>query len=185
KDAFTVIPASVRMTVAPDHGRQGETLTVTINGQNTHFQNGVTEASFGDDISVGREDAGKFGPVVVSSPTRATVQIHIEGDADAVDRNIVVRTRQERLTLKDGFTVLPAPPQFTLSQDTGKPGQTLTITINGVNTHFRQGTTQAKFGAAISVGDGKAGAYGSVTVNSPTRETARLVIAADADTDDR
>src|SRR3989442_2893293 len=182
KDAFTVTPAPVRMTVSPDRGRQGETLTVTITGQNTHFQNGVTEANFGDDISVGGEDAGRFGPVVVSSPTRATVQIHIESDADAGERKIAVRTRQERLTLRDSFTVLPAPLQFTLSQNSGRQGETLTITIDGANTQFRQGATEVRFGAGISVGDGP-GAYGPVTVNSPTRATARIVIGNDADTD--
>src|SRR6266446_7938584 len=117
KDAFTVSDVPLRFTVSPDRGRQNETLTVTITGQNTHFQNGITEAKFGDDISVGGEDAGRFGPVVVSSPTRATVQIRIESDADAGERKIAVRTRQERLTLRDSFTVLPAPLQFTLSQN--------------------------------------------------------------------
>src|SRR6267142_468301 len=185
KDAFTVTPAPVRMTVTPDRGRQGETLTVTITGQNTHFQNGVTEANFGDDISTGGEDAGGFGPVVVSSPTRATVQIHIESDAGASERKVVVRTRQERLTLRDGFTVLPAPPQFTLSQNSARQGETLTITIDGANTQFRQGITEVRFGAGISVGDGRPGAYGPVTVNSPTRATARIVIDNDADTDAR
>src|SRR6266850_4071733 len=185
KDAFTVTPAPVRMTVTPDRGRQGETLTVTITGQNTHFQNGVTEANFGDDISTGGEDAGGFGPVVVSSPTRATVQIHIESDAGASERKVVVRTRQERLTLRDGFTVLPAPPQFTLSQNSARQGETLTITIDGANTQFRQGITEVRFGAGISVGDGRPGAYGPVTVNSPRRATARIVINNDADTDAR
>src|SRR6266850_2190184 len=185
KDAFTVTPAPVRMTVTPDRGRQGETLTVTITGQNTHFQNGVTEANFGDDISTGGEDAGGFGPVVVSSPTRATVQIHIESDAGASERKIVVRTRQERFTLMDGFTVLPAPSRFTLSQNSGRQGETLTITIDGTNTQFRQGTTEVRFGAGISVGDGRPGAYGPVTVNSPRRATARIVIGNDADTDIR
>src|SRR6267142_1196265 len=185
KDAFTVTPAWVRMTLAPDRGRQGETLTVTITGQNTHFQNGVTEANFGDDISTGGEDAGGFGPVVVSSPTRATVQIHIESDAGASERKVVVRTRQERLTLRDGFTVLPAPPQFTLSQNSARQGETLTITIDGANTQFRQGITEVRFGAGISIGNGRPGAYGSVAVNRPTRATAHIVIGNDADTDIR
>src|SRR6267142_1825527 len=185
KDAFSVTPASARMNVTPDRGRQGETLTVTITGQNTHFQNGVTVANFGDDISTGGEDAGGFGPVVVSSPTRATVQIHIESDAGASERKVVVRTRQERLTWRDGFTVLPAPHQFTLSQNSARQGETLTITIDGANTQFRQGTTEVRFGAGISVGDGRPGAYGPVTVNSPTRATAHIVIRGDADTDVR
>src|SRR6267142_3602573 len=185
KDAFTVTPAPVRMTVAPDRGRHGETLTVTITGQNTHFQNGVTEANFGDDISVGGQDAGRFGPVVVSSSTRATARIHIETDADAIERKVVVRTNRERLTLRDGFTVLPAPPQFILSKNSGRQGQTLTITINGANTHFVQGTTEVRFGAGISVGNGRPGAYGPVTVNSPTQATAVIVIDDDAETDVR
>jgi RHS repeat-associated protein len=185
KDGFTVTAPPVRLTLTPDRGLQNNTLTVTITGQNTHFQNGVTEASFGDDISVGGEDAGKFGRLSVTSPTRATVQIHIEGDADPNERKVVVRTRDERVTLKDGFTVVPAPPPITLAPTTGRQGQTLTVTINGQNTHFRQGTTEARFGKGISVGNGKTGAYGSVTVNSATRATASIVIDDDADTSDR
>ena len=158
--------------------------------------NCVTEAKFGEGISGGGGVDSEFGSVTVTSPTRATARITIAEDADLDERNVTfvcsridsllrIRTRQERFALKDGFTVAPAPPQFTLSPSAGRQRQALTITITGQNTRFRQESTQASFGAGISVGDGKAGEFGSVTVNSPTQATARIVIDEDADPDDR
>jgi hypothetical protein len=67
-----------------------------------------------------------------------------------------------------------------VSPNSGKVGQTLRVTIIGSHTHFVQGSTQASFGAGISVGGAADGQPGPVTVTSPTRATAHLVISATA-----
>src|SRR5438132_1554949 len=141
-------PAAL-VSMTPNRGQQGQTITVTIIARDTQFIPGVTEAKFGDGISVGGGAEGDFGPVTVTSPTGATAQITIADDADLDERNVVVRTRQERIPLKDAFTVTPAPVRMTVAPDRGRQGETLTITIDGANTQFRQGATEVRFGAGI------------------------------------
>ncbi len=77
---------------------------------------------------------------------------------------------------KSTLTINPAPGITTLSPNTGVNGQTLAVAITGVLTNFVQGSTQANFGAGISVGGAPEGAPGPVTVTSATTATAQLRI---------
>jgi hypothetical protein len=80
------------------------------------------------------------------------------------------------------LTLNPAPSISSLSPNTGQAGQSVTVIVTGHFTNFLQGATQASFGAAISVGGGPVGGSGPVTVTSPTRATAQLVISPSAPT---
>jgi hypothetical protein len=51
-------------------------------------------------------------------------------------------------------------------------GQTTTITVNGVNTTFNQGTTTVDGGIDVTVG--------TITVASPTTLTVQLTVAVNA-----
>src|SRR5262249_53217326 len=66
----------VILSVNPASAQQGQAnLAVTTTGQYTNFVQGVTQATFGPDISVGGAAEGTLGPVTVTSPTTATAQL--------------------------------------------------------------------------------------------------------------
>ncbi len=179
-NGFTVRAGTPVLTaVNPNTGQQGQTLSVTLTGQFTHFVQGTTQASFGAGIAVGGAAAGAFGPVTVTSATSATAQLNIDASAPVGARTVTVSTGAEQPSLADGFTVQAGTPVLTaVNPNTGQQGQTLSVTLTGQFTHFVQGTTQASFGAGIAVGGGAAGAFGAVTVTSPTSATAQVVIDA-------
>src|SRR5262249_17227837 len=74
---FTIIDSASIPSISPGFGGLGQSFAVTISGQNTHFVQGTTVANFGAGISVGGAPAGSLGPVSVTSPTSATVQLVI------------------------------------------------------------------------------------------------------------
>jgi hypothetical protein len=77
------------------------------------------------------------------------------------------------------LTVNPAA-SVSLTPQSARRGGGVTATITGSFTNFVQGSTQANFGAGISVGSGAAGGFGPVTVTSATSATAQLTIDPDA-----
>jgi hypothetical protein len=74
------------------------------------------------------------------------------------------------------LTINPPASISSLGSSSSAPGQSLTVTITGQYSNFFQGSTQATFGAGISVGGAAAGGAGPVTVVSATTATAQLVI---------
>jgi RHS repeat-associated protein len=125
------------LSVNPNSGQSGQTLSVTITGENTHFAQGVTQASFGAGISVGGGQAGEFGSVNVLSPTSATAQLQIGASAAAGLRTVTMKTSQEEASLAGGFAIVViAPP--TISDFTPKSGPIgALVTVTGTN--FSQG----------------------------------------------
>ena len=125
------------LSVNPNSGQSGQTLSVTITGENTHFAQGVTQASFGAGISVGGGTAGGFGPVNVLSPTSATAQLQIGASAAGGPRTVTVKTNQEEASLAGGFAIVVIVPP-TISDFTPKSGPIGTlVTVTGTN--FSQG----------------------------------------------
>lgn len=174
------------ITVSPVMGRPGQSLNVGITGQFTNFIQGTTTANFGAGISVGGAAAGAPGLVTVTSRTTATAQLTISDSAAAGVRTVVVATGPERVTLDNGFTVEPnTPALLPLVPNTGQQGQMLPVTIAGQFTNFAQGTTQARFGTGISVGNAAEGEFGPVQVTGPTSATAQIKINPAATTGDR
>ena len=90
-----VIPELV--SVDPDTGTQGQSLSVRITGQNTNFVDGVTMASFGAGIDV-------TGVSVIDSTT-ADVSIQIAIDAALGFRNVNLATGDEVAVVLNGFFV--------------------------------------------------------------------------------
>ncbi|MEO8126716.1 MAG: IPT/TIG domain-containing protein [Bryobacteraceae bacterium] len=84
------------------------------------------------------------------------------------------------LLVLPGAIELPDASLTSVSPSGGLAGQTFLVTITGIATDFVQGSTQARFGAGISVGGSAAGGFGPVTVNSLTTATASLSIDATA-----
>lgn len=78
------------------------------------------------------------------------------------------------------LTINPGAELVSVVANAGQQGQALSVTITCQYTNFVQGSTQASFGAGVSVGGATAGGFGPVTVTSATTATAMLVIASDA-----
>ena len=83
-------------------------------------------------------------------------------------------------TNTSALTINPPASIASLSPSSGNPGQSLSVIITGSFSNFFQGATVASFGAGVSVGGAAAGAFGPVTVNSPTSATAQISISSSA-----
>jgi hypothetical protein len=168
---LTIVAGLPQLTaVAPNTGAQAATVTLTVTGLYTHFQQGVSQVALGGGgITV--------GAVTVNGPTQLQVPVTVANGAAAGLRSLTVTTNSETETLAGAFTVLPGAPAISiLSPNGGVANSTATVQITGQFTHFVQGTTVASFGAGIAVGGGAMGGFGPVTVNSPTSATASLTI---------
>jgi len=116
----------------PARGNQGQTLSVTLTGHDTHWVVGQTRASFGGEVSVGGESYGDFGPVQVTSPTTAVAQVMASPTAALSPRTVTVTTPRsnsdgnETVTATDSFVVAavtpPGPAASTVTTLAGTPG---------------------------------------------------------------
>jgi hypothetical protein len=116
----------------PTAGNAGQTLTVTITGNNTHFKKNKTEVHF--DFT----QATATTTVVNDSVLKA--KITIPANTYTGDYHINVTTPADGIMGLDYFHVNGiAPPNPHLSAiypATGNRGRTLNVTITGVDTHF-------------------------------------------------
>ena len=163
-NGFTVTASTpITLLVNPNSGQQGQqNLSVTLTGQSSHFLQGASQASFGAGVTV--------ASLSVKSLTSATAILNVDAAAAIGARAVTLATSGEVGTLNNGFTVGPGTPiLLSVNPNSGQQGQqNLPVIITGQFTHFLQGTSQANFGAGVTVA--------SLTVNSPTSATAILNI---------
>lgn len=172
--SLTINPPAQIVSVSPNSGQNGKTLSVTISTLYTNFLQGATQASFGPGISVGGAPEGGFGPVTVNSTTNATAQIVIDSAASGGARTVSIQTGVQTASLSGGFTVA-VPALTSANPNSGQQGQqNLSVALTGQYTNWVQGTTTASFGAGITVV--------SLTVNSSASATALLNISTTATT---
>ncbi len=151
---LTVTPGAAIITgVSPTSGNQGTTKNVSITGQSTHFQNGVTQAIMTSgtcppswyslvDVNV--------ASVVVSDALHATLSVAVSTNAPTGLRTLCVFTQGEVASYSNAFTVLPGTPTLNgVSPVSGTQGSTQTLTILGQFTHWGSSTT-ATFGQGIT-----------------------------------
>ena len=144
--------AGTLASVSPAHAMQGQSLTVTLTGQNTHWVAGQMQASFGGEVSVGGAPAGALGPVTVINETTALADIVVSATAALAPRNVRVVTPitgggSEDLSLNDGFVVVAVTPPGAAS--------TNVTTVAGGEAGFADGpAAQARFRdlAGIAIG---------------------------------
>ena len=72
--------------------------------------------------------------------------------------------------------IQPGPQLLSVTPATARAAQTLDVTISGISTTFVNGTTQASFGAGVSVNGAAAGGAGTVSVTNGQTAVAHLVI---------
>jgi len=169
-------PNPIIVSVTPSSGQQGQTISqVTITGQNTHFQQGVTQAIVGAGITV--------SSLAVSSATAATATIAISPTAPAGPNTVVMITSSE-VASGAGFSVTPGAAQILYVNASTTPcvapssvlsvaqGQTLYVCIVGQLSNWQQGVTTANFGPGIAVD--------ALTITSSTTATAQITVLTTA-----
>ena len=83
-------------------------------------------------------------------------------------------------TNQANLTINPAPRIVSVSPPHLLAGTSTAVTITTRSTNFVQGATVASFGPGTSVGGGSSGAFGPVTVTSPTSAVAQVSSLASA-----
>jgi hypothetical protein len=163
-------PAAINNIVASSAG-QGATLTVTINGTNTHWQQGVSVLTFPNVLINGT-------PTVVT-PTQITANITVNDTAPAGEESVTVTTAGEVATGVNVFDVIQTQPELlSVVASTGASaglnsavqGWTGNVNLTGAYTHFN-GSSVVNFGSGITVNSVSASSSTSLQVNisiSPT-----------------
>ncbi|MBC7925675.1 MAG: Ig-like domain-containing protein, partial [Bryobacteraceae bacterium] len=168
---FSVQQGSSRiLSLSPNQGEQGQTVTVNILGSFTNF-GPATVVSFGGGITT--------GAITVNGPTDLSVAVNLSNAVATGPRTVTVTTGTEVVT--SSFNVLPGNPGIlTITPNVGVPGQTVAVALQGRFTNWQTGVTRAKFGEGISVGGAAAGDFGPVTVSGQDRITAQINVAGAA-----
>jgi RHS repeat-associated protein len=162
----------VLTVVSPNTGQQGTGLTVSVTGQYTHFVQGLSQVSFGPDISVNSTSVG--------SATSLVANVVISSSASAIPHTVTVTSGSEQASLPNGFSVQAPGSGLTVNPNSAYQGKTLTVVITEPSGNFIAGSTSARFGPGIIVGTGIAGDFGPVTVTNPTTATAEITILSSA-----
>jgi hypothetical protein len=152
----TIAPANVQIRLEPNGGG---TPTLTAASAVTLVVGSTRRVSF-------RIPAG----IDVSAPTQYRAWL-----SGATNTGVkFASTNGALLTLNPPASLSSVNPQG------GAVGQSVEVQITGSFTNFVQGSTMASFGADVSVGGAAAGAFGALTVLSPTSAKASLAIGAAA-----
>jgi hypothetical protein len=109
--------------------------------------------------------------VNVTSPTSMTVDGYVTPTTSTGWYTLIVTTSSQQLTLSNGVYVVPGPAVInSMSPNTGGQGQHLpSVTINGTNTNWLQGTTTLNLPLGVFT-------LNSWSVTSPTTITADLTV---------
>ena len=182
--AVTLSPA-----VSPAIGQAGST-SITITGSG--FPAGTIQPA---DVAVLFEPAAGGASVTNAAATLTTVAGSTRRVSSVIPGSINIATPAQYLisltgktatgtafasTNKVPITINPGGKLLSVAPASGQVGQTLSVTISGQFTNFVQGSTQANFGAGISVGGSPEGSLGSLTVTNATTATAQIRINASA-----
>jgi RHS repeat-associated protein len=135
------------VSVAPARTTQGQILTVTAQGENTHWVAGQTRLSLGGEVAVGGASYGELGPVTVVNPTTLTASVVVSPTAALEPRIAQVSTpiaggTYETVSLPAGFTVDAATPPGSASANVttiaGGPGTSGYVDGNGPDARFKK-----------------------------------------------
>ncbi len=129
--------------VNPNEGTKGETLNVTISGLNTHFGQGTSTTQVW--FQQGSGTIINSYEVDINSPNNLDAEITIPFYVNTGNYDVFVYNNLDGLLeLEDGFFVNPNPNEphlLSISPDEAVQGETLNVTISGLNTYFGQGTS--------------------------------------------
>jgi hypothetical protein len=126
------LSAQTITSIVPNNGNAGQTLTVTITGNNTHFTSGSN--TYVDFEFYQGSSALNFN---ASSWTSMTVNFTIPSVITSGYYDFYTYNPFDGFLFADkGFYVNGTPGQLTISPNAANPGQTLAINITGTGTNF-------------------------------------------------
>jgi hypothetical protein len=165
-------PAVINNVVVNNAG-QGTTLSVTINGTNTHWQQGVTTLTFPNVLI--------NGTPTVNSPTSITVNITVIDSAPAGEESITATTLGEVANGSNVFTITQTQPELLAVVASHQvQGWTGIVNLTGQYTSFNTAAgcspncTTANFGAGIIVNSVTASDSSHAAVNITVSPTTTL-----------
>lgn len=135
----TTVPTLLSLT--PSRVLRGKTSVVTIQGLNTQFTAAMS-ANLGAGVIVNQ--------IEIISSTEAKLTLNIAADAGIGFRSIKVG----ELTLPDSLLIgaeSTLPSLISLAPTTLRQGETNSLVVNGLNTHFVQDITSAELGTDIVI----------------------------------
>jgi hypothetical protein len=158
-------------SISPDNATQGETITITVYGTNTNFNNvGVTNTVYlNNNVDIYPISINPINSVTLEAQFNLTYA-HPVGLYSINIRNIL----DGSLIMPDAFELFEGaaiPAILTVTPDTIARGQTLDIEVTAVNTDFTQGTNTVSIKQDATVIF-----MNSFTANSPTDLIANITI---------
>jgi hypothetical protein len=164
-------PAVINSVTANSAG-QGATLSVTINGINTNWQQGVTTLTFPNVVI--------NGTPVVNSATSITANITINDSAPAGEESVTATTGGEVATGVNVFTFIQTQPELlSVVASSQVQGWTGTVNLTGLYTHFTTTScspncSTVNFGTGITVNSVTASSATSIQANITVQPTTTL-----------
>jgi Dockerin type I domain len=163
ENAFTILADSsvILLLVEPDYGKQGDSLWVSISGQNTSFGQGSYTSVF---FTQGSSTIYANNVNVHSSTTLdAYFRLPIDAYTGYYDVSVDADLPPV-VTLDSGFFIYPDPGEIiSVDPDSAYQNQNLWVAITGSNTNFMQGSPIA----VLEGNGGRIYAY-QFNVTSPT-----------------
>lgn len=123
--------------LAPDRGKIGESMDLTIEGHQTQWKQGRTWVNFGEGIDV--------LDFQVLSQTLAEATISIDADAAPGLRDVYTEDGAKIVTLYQGFQVDRVALAAAWEPEIATQGQQITFTVYGRDTDFQQDVTEITF----------------------------------------
>ena len=128
------------LSVTPNTGNQGEVIVLSVWGENTHFTQGNTEAYL---VQSGVTYFTSTNIEIISDDNFQAEFELTSGYPTGLFDLKVVNTLDATMFLYDAFILNPNPdPPYlaSITPDNGTIPETLSVSVDGVNTHFSQGT---------------------------------------------
>lgn len=155
-------PSASLFEVSPPAGSQGRSMTVAIEADRSVFAYGETSVAFGQGIRVDQ--------VTVDDSWTLLADISIDPDAELGKRDLQIDVGGLSYLVDGGFRV--SGETFDIEPERGKIGESMTVTLAGQNTRWKDGRTWVNLGDGIDVLD--------VQVLSETLLEADISIEGDA-----
>ena len=135
-NGFTVKDRPSLVSISPAVSETGKSLTVTITGMNTHFIQGSNT------VNLNQQSSNKvISPDLITVLNEGSIQANftLPLNTSLGDYNVNVSNNvDENISILNGFHINQNTSSFILSATPGTatPGQTVTVTITGILTHF-------------------------------------------------
>ena len=163
-------------SINPSTANAGQTLNVTITGSGTHFNQASNTVAFDFGQGSSTTAVNSFNTL---NDTNINANITVPTNTTTGNYHVwVSNTIDGNLKLNAGFHVNgnTIPSLVAVNPDTVNAGQTLTVTITGVNTHFSQASKTTK--VIFDLNQGSSTVVNSINIANDTSLTAKIIIPA-------